>query len=848
MTNYKTAIAVTILVFAMTFSFVALPAKAQPGVTLKTYPFIDAVPNPTGVGEEVLLRFGILEQTPNVVYGYPGLTITVVKPSGTTETLGPYTTDSTGGTGVLYTPTEVGTYNLTTNFPAQVWTFGDFYSFESGLMIFNGTTMAASKSNTISLIVQEQPIPAYPSHALPTEYWTRPIDAQLREWYQVSGNWVSRPDNSIGLYNDDAPETAHVLWTQPLTTGGLSGGLWGPGQVPAGSETGDAYEGKFSSSVILNGILYYQRTDPGTISTTIAVDLHTGEELWSKDNFTVSFAQVFYFNSWNYDGVYTYLWEQTGGGFSGLPTTLNAYDPFTGNWQFGFTNVPSGVAQTYGPSGEILIWQVDYANNWMALWNSTAAGHAHLYHMEGMGPDFGSWGNSVHGGTWDASDPLAYSWNVSIPAGLEAGLSFFSPILKVYPDRVVSMAFNQTRVRVWALSTKDLTSTSTSASLLFDKTWQAPAEWLAGSNTLHYVGATDQVKNGVIAIWDKELTTHYGFSVETGNYMWATESEQWLDAYGWGNAEHTWYFAYGKLFSVGVAGIVYAYDDQTGKTVWTYEMADNYNEPVTGCNWWGWITLIADGKVYVGTLEHSAEQPIPRGGPYICLNASNGAELWRVNGMYRATRWGGNSIIADSIIATMDTYDQRVYSIGKGPSTMTVTAPDIGVPFGTSVMIRGTVMDNSPGTKSSEVALRFANGVAAVSDDSQSDWMLYVYKQFERPANATGVPVDIYVYDSNNNYRKIGTTTSSSDGSFSLAWVPDIPGTFNVYATFAGSKAYFGSHAESSFVVDPAPEATAAPTPEPTSFADQYLLPATGGIIAAIAVVGIVLALLLRRK
>jgi hypothetical protein len=26
-----------------------------------------------------------------------------------------------------------------------------------------------------------------------------------------------------------------------------------------------------------------------------------------------------------------------------------------------------------------------------------------------------------------------------------------------------------------------------------------------------------------------------------------------------------WYFAYGKYFSTGVAGIVYAYDDQTGE-------------------------------------------------------------------------------------------------------------------------------------------------------------------------------------------------------------------------------------------------------------------------------------------
>jgi hypothetical protein len=846
MTKYKTTIAIAILIFAMAFSIVALPTKAQPGVTLKTYPFIDAVPNPTGVGQEVLLRFGILQQLPSVQYGYSGLTITVAKPDGTTETLGPYTTDSTGGSGVLYTPTQVGNYNFTTHFPETTWIWGAFFNFEGGNMIFDGTTMAASTSNTISLVVTQEPRVIRPSHALPTEYWTRPIDAQLREWYQVSGNWVSRPDNSIGLYNDDTPETAHVLWTQPLTTGGLAGGLLGPGQVPAGSETGDAYEGKFSSSVILNGILYYQRTDPGTISTTIAVDLHTGEELWQKDNFTVSFAQVFYFNSWNYDGVYTYLWESTGG--FGTPTTWNAYDPFTGNWQFGFTDVPSGVAQTYGPSGEILIWQIDYANNWMALWNSTAAGHAHLYQNVAMGPDYGSWGNSVHGGIWNASDRNAYSWNVSIPAGLTAGLSFFSPILKVYPDRVVSTDFNRTQVRVWGLNTKGLTNSSTSTSLLFDKTWQAPAEWLAGSNTLHYVGATDQVEKGVIAIWDKELTTHYGFSVETGNYMWATASEQWLDAYGWGNAEHTWYFAYGKLFSVGVAGIVYAYDDQTGKTVWTYTMSDLYNEPVTGNNWWGWITLIADGKVYVGTLEHSAEQPIPRGGPYICLNASNGAELWRVNGMYRATRWGGNSVIGDSIIATMDTYDQRIYAIGKGPSATTIMASPKVSAFTDGVLIEGYVTDISPGTEEYARTARFPNGVPAVSDASQSDWMLYVYKQFSRPANATGVDVSINVLDANNNYRTIGTTKSDANGFYSFNWFPDISGKFTVYASFGGSNAYYPSFAETAFAVNPAPEPTATPTPEPTSLADQYLLPATGGIIAAIAVVGIVLALLLRRK
>ncbi len=190
--------------------------------------------------------------------------------------------------------------------------------------------------------------------------------------------------------------------------------------------------------------------------------------------------------------------------------------------------------------------------------------------------------------------------------------------------------------------------------------------------------------------------------------------------YGWGNVEHTWYYAYGKLYSVGVAGILYAYDLKTGATTWTYQMTDPYNEPVTGENWWGWIDLIADGKIYIGTLEHSAEQPIPRGGPYICVNATDGSEIWRVNGMYRETRWGGNGIIGDSIIATMDTYDQRIYAIGKGPSALTVNAPSVSADFGKTIVIQGSVTDISPGTQTDAIKMRFPNGVPAVSDASQS--------------------------------------------------------------------------------------------------------------------------------
>ena len=102
--------------------------------------------------------------------------------------------------------------------------------------------------------------------------------------------------------------------------------------------------------------------------------------------------------------------------------------------------------------------------------------------------------------------------------------------------------------------------------------------------------------------------------------------------------------------------------------------------------------------------------------------------------------------------------------------------------------------------------------------------------------------------DSNNNYREIGNTTTNSNGFFAFNWKPDIEGQYTVYASFAGSKSYWPSNAETSFVVDEA-AATPAPTAAPAeSVADMYFVPAVAGIIVAIIIVGAVLALMLRKR
>ncbi len=358
--------------------------------TMKTYPISDAIPNPIGLGESTLLKCGISQPAPSASYGWSGLMIIVTKPDGTNDTLGPFTTDSTGSTYTRYTPTEVGNYTLTTIFPEQTFPI-NYTDSERGQFITSDTILLASTISSTLTVVSE-PSAKYPGHALPTEYWSRPVDPQLREWYSVSGNWVARPDNSLALYNDYAPETAHILWAKPYTTGGLTGGLLGdPEPLPAANYAGDAYEGKFSNSVIIDGVLYYNTAPAGTyaqvgINGIQAVDLRTGENLWFLNGTALSFGQTMFFPSYNVNGVFNYLWSVTGSNYT-------AYSPYDGSFQYMYYNVPSGT-RVFGPSGEILIYQIDYTHGWMALWNSTLAGQQN--DVIGQ-PSYGSWSFGVLG-------------------------------------------------------------------------------------------------------------------------------------------------------------------------------------------------------------------------------------------------------------------------------------------------------------------------------------------------------------------------------------------------------------------------------------------------------------------
>jgi outer membrane protein assembly factor BamB len=857
LTRNKKAIAIALfLLFAMTVSLFSFPSAGAQG-TRATYAFIGATPNPVGINQETLLHIGITQQLNSVAMGWEGLSVIITKPDGTTETISNIRTDSTGGTGRIYVPTMAGNYTLQTHFPEQVTT-----STKMGGGTPVGTTMLASDSAKLTLVVADIPVAIYPGFPLPTEYWTRPINSQLREWAPIAQNWPNAPPNGFITYDVDAPETAHILWTKQIAMGGLAGGdiegINGPG---IGFEVGAAYEQKFGAPVILGGILFYNkfesRGQPYVETTVVAVDLHTGEELWSKpligrtgtttgatvaaadrviDGVSAQFpdgigrrlnnGQLFYWQSYNYMGAYALLWTVSG-------STWMAFDAFTGRWIYTITNSPAttgsyhglGSNTFFGTNGEILAYTINQAAGWIALWNSSnlvsqAGGwnpHGNVYNATGR-----------TGGALATGPARAWEWNITIPKGLPGSVREVA-----LGDRVVGSNVNLTDVNIWAFSLKK----GQEGTLLYNNDWKAPADWLAGNQTISWARASLEDNVGIVT--SKETNRYWGFSLETGQYLWGpTEPEQYLQYLGTSTA-----VAYGKFYSTYMSGIVYCYDIQTGKLLWTHAVTDPLNEILWSPNWPVRIQFIADGKIYLAEGEHSPNIPLPRGAPYLCLNATTGEQIWSISITYY---YRTDTIIGDNIIVVDSLYDNSIYAIGKGPSATTVTAaPEVSV-HGSSVLVKGMVTDTSPGTQQYARTARFPNGVPAVADENMSNWMEYVYEQFPRPTDVNGVEVVLTVLDPNNNYYEVGRTTSDASGFFHCSFTPEVPGEYTVIASFEGSKAYYGSFAETAINVEEAPAATPPPTPTPAPMTDTYVTGFGIGIIIAI-VVGFALLLLKKR-
>jgi hypothetical protein len=348
-------------------------------------------------------------------------------------------------------------------------------------------------------------------------------------------------------------------------------------------------------------------------------------------------------------------------------------------------------------------------------------------------------------------------------------------------------------------------------------------------------------EEGIFVFHKLKTLQRFGYSMDTGKLVWTSDPEVQFSYYGMSANYYN-----GTLLSYG-----YGDDIKTGNVNWVYSADSIGTESAYGGTYPIGVAVIGDGKLYTVTGEHSPTQPLMRGPNLRCIDATTGKEVWKILGFFGGmSPTSSNIIMADGILVGLNYFDMQLYAFGRGPSAVTVdTQSDVAV-LGHKVMVKGTVTDQSPaGERDTNNVMDTAlKGTPAISDEDMQAWMEYLFMEQIKPENAKGVTITLNAIDPNGNYVSLGETTSDINGNWGCSFEPEVPGDYQIIATFAGSNAYGPSSSTTYLTVEDAPAATAAPTSQPESIADVYFVPAIAALAILIVVVGAVLGLLLAKK
>jgi hypothetical protein len=821
---------ITMILILTVSTFMATISFANAAVTnVDTFAYVAAAPNPSEINKQVLITYGIDKLNPQALINenlFTGFTLTITKPDGTAEIKTSLSVYSMSSGFFTYTPTQVGTYSLQVSFEGQ-WSNSTDPAYNNWFK--------PSTSAIYSLKVQQQPIASYPDVPFPTSFWTRPIYGENKGWWQMADNWLmpryDQPDRiSVGRASawapfTSAPNSPHVLWTKPIVFGGMVGGPFGDRSY----YTGLSYNQLYNSMVIQGRIIFADHA-PGsaTYYTTRCIDLYTGQEIYSIPNTAIDFGQTLGYENPNQHGIIPYLWS-TGStsafGISGGENqTWTMYDAFSGREVLQITNVTAGRT-LFGPSGELLSYTLDTVNDRLICWNSTQA----ILNTPGtMGFFLDSW--AVNWGIIvDGNNGI--QWNVSIPH-----LPDFQIVVANYKDNAIlcfdHLAFDYdlttgqypTALGELVFPTTLQRDSNGNYPTSIEPTWRETRTNIYGNIDR----TTVDIANGFYGTFDNAKRQVHCYDIKTGREV--SVSPPTSDLY-WGILANT-LCADGKFFVFSYDGNVVCVDCATGNILWKYYLGDSGSETAYGSYPMYSGGVLADGKMYVGVDEHSPDSVMWRGGKLHCIDATTGKGLWNVSG------WLRTPTISDGILTALNSYDGQVYTFGKGPSATTVSAPQIAVPKGTALVLTGLVTDQSSGAKQKIETGEFSI-VPAVSDQSMSAWMEYVYMQKPKPANAVGVPVKLTAVDVNGNTVDIGTVTSDSSGLYSIEWSPEQTGKYIIKAAFEGTQSYWPSSAETAISV------SSADSEGKSGSLDLYII---AGLVLVLIALAIVAVMLIRKK
>ncbi len=894
LTNKNSAILVIVLMIVSMVSVIASQTgNVQAANTIPTYAYINVAPNPCGVGQTVTVNFWLA--VPNADQELvTNMTVLITHPDGTTETLGPFTSDLTGGTYTHYTPNSLGNYSFQFIYGGQTL-IGAPNAF--GGPTFAGYVNLPSKSAPVTLLVQQSPATGIPFTPLPSNWWQTPINAEnVQNWASIGGGWMGYAANTFaitggynatGNYNPytTAPTTAHILWTKPWCIGGVAGRELGNDEQNSAFWTTSQYNPKFAP-VIMNGILYstWYTTTTSSQQGIMATNLYTGATMWVinttnplRCGMMVNFENI---NQYGVVGPYIIAQEGGGGIFGGGTINWLLYDAMTGQYLCKIANAPSFVFLGQDANGNI----IGYA------FNNTAG--TMLAYPNGR---FGAFGNPIPGVSYTIKNTTTYgpalemfnltaamqqtalNWGISQGTvyqwqdGLEWVVQSLPPVV----NGIVTTGLGTSAFGYSAWSGDTLVMTTGATSVQENLGWQVEAGFSTKDGSLLWIqnrtggvfspftrtNGPPSAAAGVyveinFATYDMEA-----FSLATGQKVWENslnvpmangKMPNTYDEYGFRCVPDT---TNGVLYTWALGGDVWAVNLTNGDIIWSFSTEQVNGDAGTETPYgiypiWVFscealagspspILYLSEGHEYSPPLFHNAHR--------FALNGTTGELIWS-NLAFDDTA----TAVAYGVLTTFNSYDGQIYAYARGPSQTTVSAPQLGVTTATPVTITGSVTDVSAGSQQEAVAANFPNGLPCVSDDSMTHFMESVYEQQEMPHNITGVPVTISVTDSNGNYRDIGTAMSNAYGTYSLTWTPDIPGDYTVTATFEGTGGYYPSSAATAFYASESTAATPGPTASTSNLATisdlmTYIIGAAIAIIIVIVIVGIVIVTRLKK-
>ena len=271
-----------------------LPAGVTPDTTVITYSFLSVTPNPIGVGQTAPVNIWTTPPADITVYA-SNYKVTITNPNGTvdTRTMNSYYADRTAW--FSYVVDQVGTWKFQMEYPGDYYPAGIYKNPSTG----GNSTFTLSRwykpsttPYTTELVVQQEFVFSWPPAPLPTDYWTRPVQVQNREWWPILGNF---PWSGDGLafasvwpegtnyfkgntkYNAwvTTPDSAHILWKRQDAISGLIGSelgivsLYASGDTPTLIYAGRCYD---TMTIPIDGV---------PTSCAVCYDLRTGKQYYA---------------------------------------------------------------------------------------------------------------------------------------------------------------------------------------------------------------------------------------------------------------------------------------------------------------------------------------------------------------------------------------------------------------------------------------------------------------------------------------------------------------------------------------------------------------------------------------